>query len=136
MMAAEVTISIVGRPYEIACDEGQEAAVTALAREVDGRAQALLRAVGQVGDARLLVMVALLMAEEIGELSARVKDLEADGGGASKAEIEAAAQAAAASARAEIAGKARTADQELARGLDTLIRRLEAILAETGGKPA
>lgn len=67
-MAAQVSISIVGRTYEIACDEGQEQAVMALARNVDKRATELMRSVGQVGDARLLVMLALLMADEIGDL--------------------------------------------------------------------
>lgn len=67
-MAAQLSISIVGRTYEIACDEGQEQAVMALARDVDKRATELMRSVGQVGDARLLVMLTLLMAEEIGDL--------------------------------------------------------------------
>lgn len=67
-MVATVSIVVVGRTYEISCDEGQEDDVRALAAEVDRRAAGLLRAVGQVGDARLLVMVGLTMADEIAEL--------------------------------------------------------------------
>jgi cell division protein ZapA len=67
-MAATVSITIVGRTYEISCDEGQEEYVKALAAEVDHRAANLLRSVGQVGDARLLVMVCLLMADELSEM--------------------------------------------------------------------
>ncbi|PKU25076.1 cell division protein ZapA [Telmatospirillum siberiense] len=74
-MVATVNIMVVGRTYEISCDEGQEEDVRALAAEVDRRATELLRAVGQVGDARLLVMVGLMMADEIAELRRR------DGGG-------------------------------------------------------
>jgi cell division protein ZapA len=74
-MVATVNIMVVGRTYEISCDEGQEDDVRALAAEVDRRAAELLRAVGQVGDARLLVMVGLMMADEIAELRRR------DGGG-------------------------------------------------------
>ena len=67
-MVAAVNIMVVGRTYEISCDEGQEDDVRALAAEVDRRATDLLRSVGQVGDSRLLVMVCLMMADEIGEL--------------------------------------------------------------------
>jgi cell division protein ZapA len=70
-MAATVSISIVGRPYDISCDEGQEDYIRHLAGEVDRRAVAVLRSVGPVGDARLLVMVALVLADEIGELRSR-----------------------------------------------------------------
>jgi cell division protein ZapA len=70
-MVATVNIMVVGRTYEISCDEGQEDDVRALAAEVDRRAGELLRAVGQVGDARLLVMVGLMMADEIAELRRR-----------------------------------------------------------------
>jgi cell division protein ZapA len=83
-MAATVSISIVGRTYEISCDEGQEEYVRALAAEVDHRAGNLLRSVGQVGDARLLVMVCLLMADELSEMrrsrpGGRTPDEAADG---------------------------------------------------------
>ena len=67
-MAAKVSVTIVGRTYEISCDEGQEDYVLALAGDIDRRANELFRSVGQVGDARLMVMVALLMADEIAEL--------------------------------------------------------------------
>jgi cell division protein ZapA len=67
-MVAAVNIMVVGRTYEISCDEGQEDDVRGLAAEVDRRATDLLRSVGQVGDSRLLVMVCLMMADEIGEL--------------------------------------------------------------------
>jgi cell division protein ZapA len=67
-MTSTVSITIVGRSYEISCDEGQEDYLRSLAAEVDRRAEHLLRSVGQVGDARLLVMVALLMVDEIAEL--------------------------------------------------------------------
>lgn len=70
-MAARVSISIVNRSYEIACDEGQEQEVLQLAAEVDQRASELLQHVGQVGDARLLAMVAIQMVDELNELRQR-----------------------------------------------------------------
>lgn len=101
-MTATVSITIVGRSYEVSCDEGQEEYLQTLAAELDRRADTLLRSVGQVGDARLLVMVALLMADEIQELR-RGKD----------------------SAARPLPDEA--ADAALADGLDGLAERIEAI---------
>ena len=67
-MPTSVHIEIVGRTYEVTCDEGQEAYLQSLGGDVNRRAKDMLRAVGQVGDARLMVMVALAMADEIAEL--------------------------------------------------------------------
>lgn len=66
-MSATVAITVAGRSYEIACDAGQEPTLTALAVEVDKRAQQLLKSVGPVSDARLLVMVALTLVDDLAE---------------------------------------------------------------------
>jgi cell division protein ZapA len=66
-MSASVAITIAGRDYEFSCDEGQEATLTALAGEIDRRATKLLKSVGPVSDARLLVMVALTLADDLNE---------------------------------------------------------------------
>ncbi len=73
-MASTVTVSIVGRSYEVSCDAGQEEHVRHMAGEVDRRANELLRQVGAVGEARLLVMAALVMADEIADLRQAVRD--------------------------------------------------------------
>ncbi|MEK9673463.1 MAG: cell division protein ZapA [Rhodospirillaceae bacterium] len=64
---AHVTVSINGRNYQVACDDGQEAHLTRLGSYVDNRVQELVAAVGQAGDARLLVMVSLLLADELSD---------------------------------------------------------------------
>ena len=74
MAASTVSISVVGRTYELSCDEGQENYIRNLAAEVDRRAGDLLRVVGQVGDARLMVMVALSLVDEMGEMSSQFQD--------------------------------------------------------------
>ncbi|HIJ39319.1 MAG TPA: cell division protein ZapA [Rhodospirillaceae bacterium] len=99
-MASTVLVTIVGRSYEISCDDGQEDYLKSLAAEVDQRAADLLRSIGQVGDARLLVMVSLLMADELTEL----RRFKAGG-----QEINAAA------------------DMALAGGIDSLARRIDTI---------
>jgi cell division protein ZapA len=63
----QVDVSINGRRYQIACDEGQEEHLSQLAEYVDQRVQKLVGEVGQVGDARLLVMTSLLVVDELAE---------------------------------------------------------------------
>jgi cell division protein ZapA len=53
-----------GRAYTIACDEGEEEHLRQLADRVDAKAREVLSSVGQVGDARLLLMAAILIADE------------------------------------------------------------------------
>ena len=66
-MTTRVSITIAGRAYEIGCDDGQEDVVRALAAGVDRRAMEVLRAVGPESEARLLLMVALTLADELAE---------------------------------------------------------------------
>jgi cell division protein ZapA len=64
---ASVAVTINGRRYEIACDEGQEAQLSRLGRYVDDRVRQLAAAVGPLGDTRLLVMTSLLLADELSD---------------------------------------------------------------------
>jgi cell division protein ZapA len=59
-----VNVMVNGRAYTIACDDGEEEHLRALAATVDAKAREVLGSVGQVGDTRLLLMAALLMADE------------------------------------------------------------------------
>ena len=65
---SQITVVVNGRKYDIACDDGQEAHLTRLAQYIDRRVDELIAAVGQVGDARLLVMASLLVADELSEV--------------------------------------------------------------------
>ena len=65
---SQITVVVNGRKYDIACDDGQEAHLTRLAQYIDRRVDELIAAVGQVGDARLLVMASLLIADELSEV--------------------------------------------------------------------
>ena len=62
---AQVSIRINGRSYDIACDDGQEDRIHALASYVDERVKEISDAVGQIGEQRLLVMTSLLIADEL-----------------------------------------------------------------------
>jgi cell division protein ZapA len=69
---ATVTVSINGRNYRMACDDGQEEHLGRLARELDQRIAQLRSDFGEIGDMRLTVMAALTIADELSEQRARV----------------------------------------------------------------
>jgi cell division protein ZapA len=66
-----VNVMVNGRAYTIACDDGEEGHLKELAAHVDEKAREVLASVGQVGDARMLLMAALLIADEQHELSGK-----------------------------------------------------------------
>ncbi len=59
-----VNVMVNARAYTIACDEGEEEHLRQLAATVDAKTREVLSSVGQVGDTRLLLMAALLIADE------------------------------------------------------------------------
>ncbi|MCH7634322.1 MAG: cell division protein ZapA [Proteobacteria bacterium] len=63
----QVAVTINGRSYEVACDDGQEDHLVRLASYIDKKVAELVTSVGQIGDTRLLVMSALLLADELSE---------------------------------------------------------------------
>lgn len=62
---ADVNISINGRIYEIGCDNGQEGRVVDLAAYIDQRLQQIARSGAAYNDAHLMVLTALVLADEI-----------------------------------------------------------------------
>ena len=70
MSQSVVTIRLNGQPYQIGCGAGEEEHVERLGGEVDKVMQDLVAAVGQIGEARLLAMVALILADRISTTSA------------------------------------------------------------------
>jgi len=72
-----VNVMVNNRAYTIACDEGEEEHLKELAAHVDAKTREVLSSVGQVGDARAILMAALLIADEYHEA---VRKLPAAGG--------------------------------------------------------
>ncbi len=62
-----VTINVNGRPYDIACQQGQEDQIRKLGEYIDEKGKELTSAIGQISENRLLIMVALLLADEVFE---------------------------------------------------------------------
>ena len=63
MSHSVVTIRLNGNPYQIGCGAGEEAHVSKLGEDVESIMQSLVESVGQIGEARLLAMVALILAD-------------------------------------------------------------------------
>jgi len=76
---AQIEVGINGRSYQIACDDGQEGHIAELAKYVDRKVAELVASVGQVGDARLLVMASLLIADELADAYGALDDAKAEG---------------------------------------------------------
>ena len=106
---SQLTIAINGQNYRISCDDGQEEHLLKLAADVDGRVREIVSSVGQVGDARILVMACLLMADEMSDLSEDLNVLQTGSGGASDG------------------------DAKLVSGLDALVERVESIASRLEG---
>mgnify|MGYP003302495429 FL=1 len=65
---AQVDVSVNGQSYRIACEDGQEDRLVDLAALVDEKVIGLVNQIGQVGSNRLLVMAALIIADELVDL--------------------------------------------------------------------
>jgi len=108
---AHVSVTINGRTYKIACDDGQEAHLEKLANYVDARTRELVATVGQIGDSHLLVMTSLMIADEL-------SDAISGGGGDNGADASVSA-----ALEAETALSANM--EALAKRIETVAQRLE-----------
>jgi cell division protein ZapA len=75
---AQVTVSIDGKTYRMACDDGQEAHLEALAGYFDKRIQDMRGSFGEIGDMRLHVMAAITASDEVFELREKLAAAEAE----------------------------------------------------------
>ncbi len=73
---ALVNVLVNGRAYTVACDDGEEDHLRELAQYLDTRVRQLVESVGQVGDARLMLMAGLVVVDELAEALGRVAELE------------------------------------------------------------
>ena len=73
---SQVSVTINGRQFRMACEDGQEGHLMNLARDLDVRIEGLRKKFGEIGDTRLTVMAALTIADSLAETGARIKKLE------------------------------------------------------------
>ena len=70
---SHVTVTIAGRAYRMACDEGQEEHLVGLARLLDGKIDQLRSSFGEIGEMRLAVMAGITVADELAEAQRRMR---------------------------------------------------------------
>ena len=63
----QVTVPVNGRSFAITCDDGQEPRIRRLAQYVDAKVAEFVSSIGQVGEARLLLLAALVIADELSD---------------------------------------------------------------------
>ncbi|MDA8253303.1 MAG: cell division protein ZapA [Rhodospirillales bacterium] len=119
---AHVTVKINGYAYTVGCEDGQEQHLQAMAGQVEKRIDSIKALGGNTGEARLLVLASLLMADEIHDLRAELDAVR-------RAPRREPAMAAAAPAAAPPAPK-----PELAHALGRLAVRAEEIAASLEGQ--
>ena len=73
---AQLTIKINGYAYTVGCDDGQEGHLMQMASEVESRIDSIKALGGQSGESRLLVLAALLMADELHDTRATLTNLQ------------------------------------------------------------
>jgi len=74
----QVTVTVNGRSYVIGCDDGEEEHIRYLADYVDNRVQELVGSAGQVGEARLLLMAALTVADDLATAYDEIESVRTD----------------------------------------------------------
>ena len=113
---AQVSVSIGGRAFRLACNPGEEAHLEALARSVDEKISEMRASFGEIGDQRLVVMAALTIADELSE---------------ARNAITAQTRRAEAASLAEDA--ARRQGEAVARAIDEMSARVESLAAALAG---
>ncbi|MEX0954189.1 MAG: cell division protein ZapA [Rhizobiaceae bacterium] len=75
---AQVTVTIDGKQYRMACDEGQEEHLIDLASRFDRYVAHLKESFGEIGDQRITVMSGIMVMDELAELQKRVLGMESE----------------------------------------------------------
>jgi cell division protein ZapA len=108
---AQVTIDVNGRPYVVGCEDGQEANLRELAALFDSQVRQVSQQIGQIGETRLFLMGALMMADELADAKARLTQAQAE---LKQARLH-----------------QERADARAAAAIDAAARRIEALAAKT-----
>ena len=73
---SHINVTINGRQYRMACEEGQEVRLLKLAETLESRVTELRGKFGEIGDARLTVMAALTVCDELLDANSRLHTME------------------------------------------------------------
>ena len=75
---AQVTVTIAGKIFRMACGDGEEAHLEGLAKKVDDKVSELRQAFGEIGDQRLTMMASIAIADEANDAQQKIAELTAE----------------------------------------------------------
>ncbi|MCB1496132.1 MAG: cell division protein ZapA [Bauldia sp.] len=116
----QVNVTINGRTYRMACDDGQEDHLTGLGQQLSETIEELRGQFGEIGDQRLTVMAAITMADQHSETEKRLRQVEGEIAGLEEA-------------RAALVERQERAEAEIAESIEALADRLEAVASRLDG---
>jgi cell division protein ZapA len=117
---AQVSVTISGKTYRMACDDGEEPRLIALAERLNRSVEQLRARFGDIGDQRLTVMAAITIADQQSDTETRLR--------AAEAEI-----AALEDAHADLVSRQASVEADVAASLASVAQRLEEIAARISG---
>jgi cell division protein ZapA len=103
---AELTIHVNGKSYIVGCEDGEEGHLIALAQRLDEKVREIASGAGQLGETRLILLGALVLADDLAQAQARVTAAEG--------------------AAARLQERLATADDRAVSALEAAARRIEA----------
>jgi cell division protein ZapA len=118
---SQVTVTIDGKAYRMACEEGQEGHLTELAAKFDRYVGHLKSQFGEIGDLRLTVMAGIMVMDELSEATRKAAALEA--------ELDTVR-----TARDSLLATTTRADETLVEALDALTGQVHEIAARIAGQ--
>lgn len=75
---AQLTVQVNGKPYIVGCEDGEEAHLKALAALIDAKVREAAPGAGQLGETRLMLLGALMLADELSEANTRLSTTGAE----------------------------------------------------------
>ena len=118
---SQVTVTINGRQFRMACEDGQEGHLVRLAEDLDRRIGGLRSRFGEIGDTRLTVMAALTVADELADVTGRLGKIEQELAGLQDARVAS-------------ADHAKATQAAIAAALNSAAERIEGITRQLNQK--
>ena len=117
---SQVNVTISGKTYRMACDDGQEDHLIQLGERLDQTIDMLRERFGEIGDQRLTVMAAITLADQYSETERRLHQLETEIAGLEEA-------------RAAVVERQDAAEAGIAHAIEAVAERIEGLAGRLNG---
>jgi cell division protein ZapA len=117
---AQVNVTISGKTYRMACEDGQEDHLAGMAEQLNASIAQLRERFGEIGDQRLTVMAAITLADQRAEMERRYREVQAEVNGLEEA-------------RAAVIERQLGIEAKVADAIDSIAARIEGLAARVAG---